>query len=453
MSPNQTFKIHLIGNAESQPSLANDSALLTKHTEIVLNRNLSAYLLDPSGFVFDEIKLAKRFDGEKGIVGAKSDYFRAVIPASVEVESPSLPLPIFFPSAALFLQDIYKMDPTSVLPLEIVQEIFCHYLKDRKVPVQSFNFSNGPTDWETTQLGRNVFQDDGDIPSLVSASSSSNKDDEKAITTVPDDTSNEILAEILRRSGNLPLDVIIFFPMFHHVPTACTQFFSLLSTSSFRWTALNLAAPDALWEYRAVDAPEDPFLMLSLKRFESDCPDILKVITAPALNYLSLRRSSLCSELIEVDLLWWGNFGDAVDILSHIPALQSLSINFNFKASFFIMMKSTPSFLPQLQKLKLGGHCCEHTWDSNVVLDMVESRIADGVLQSVDIGPITIIRGSVSRPRLDALNAVPNVCIKFSDRFRFTILNGERAIIFRYRRHVYDFRKHEMSLKEFEEYL
>ncbi len=420
------------------------------------------------------------------------------------------------------------MDPTSVLPLEIIQKIFCHYLKDRKVPVQSFNFSNGPwvlgqvssawrnasltskslwssinitviecrldsTDWETTQLGSDLFQDNGDIPSLVSASSSSSdKDDEKTITIVPGDTSNEILAEILRRSGNLPLDVTISFPMLHYVPTACTQFFSLLSTSSFRWTALNLTAPDALWEQfvgtisapasypllrdlrvtalespsmitrivsacrnvvnlainhvfsRAVDAPEDPFLMSSLKRFESDCPDILKVITAPALNYLSLRRSSLirepgassgafiisflirsqCSELIDVDLLWWGNFVDAVDILSHVPTLQSLSINFNFKASFFIMMKSTPSFLPLLQKLKLGGHCCEHTWDSNVVLDMVESRIADGALQSVDIGPITIERGSVSQPKLDALNAMPNVCIKFSDRFRFTILNG-----------------------------
>ncbi|KAK0443288.1 hypothetical protein EV421DRAFT_1805936 [Armillaria borealis] len=420
------------------------------------------------------------------------------------------------------------MDPTSVLPLEIVHKIFRHYLKDREVPVQSFDFSDGPwvlarvnSAWrsvsltskplwssiniivierrlhsaglESTQLGSDVFQDDGDISLLISdASSPSNVDDEKTICIVPGDTANQILAEILHRSGNLSLDITISFPIVRHVPTTWTRFFSLLSTSSFRWTTLDLKAPNVLWEHfvgttsapasypllwnlRAtvlesssiitriagacpnvatlafhhvvsgvVDAPEDPILMLSLRRLESNCSRILKVITAPALNYLSLRRSRLvqepealseafilsflirsqCSELTNVELLWWGNLENAVDMLSHIPTLRSLSINFNFKESFFITMKSPSSFLPQLRKLKLGGHCRDATWDSNIVLDMVESRIADGMLQSVDIGPISIERGSVSQPRLDALNAVPNVCIKFSDRFRFTILSG-----------------------------
>ncbi|KAK0186899.1 hypothetical protein F5146DRAFT_147753 [Armillaria mellea] len=319
------------------------------------------------------------------------------------------------------------------------------------------------------------------IPGSFDETSSNGHDDK---TIDPNHARHQILAEILHRSGNFPLDVTISFPKVYLVPTAWKRFFSLLSTSSHRWTALDLEAPSALWErfvgatslpascpllldLRAtildsssimariaracrnvatmmidqfgdvVDTPEDPVPTLSLKRLESDCPHILKVTTAPALNYLSLRRSrcleresgvesskafiipflirSRCSKLTDVELLLWNHFEDAVNILFHMPTLRSLSINFSLEESFFIMMKSSSSFLPQLQKLKFGECCCYAMWDSDINLDMVESRMVAGALQSVDIGPIFAERGSATQLRLDALNAMPNVRIKFSD--------------------------------------
>lgn len=405
------------------------------------------------------------------------------------------------------------MDPSSILPLEVIHKIFHHYLKDRRIPVQSFDFSDGPwvlgqvnSAWrsaslaskslwssitiivierrldsayfESTQLGSDMPQVGGDISPLIREVSSN-----EPVYVAPGDTANQVLAEILHRSGNVPLDVTISFPIVHTAPTAWTLFFSLLSTSSFRWTMLDLKAPDALWErfvgstsapasypllrdlhitlwkpsdiltriIRAcanvvtliilsavigeVSAPEDPVLLLSLMHLDTDVPDVLKAITSPALKYLSFRGSipepkvssktyiipfllrSQSYQLIDLDLLWSGTTEDVVEILSHIPTLQSLTIYFSFNEGFFVMMKSTLSFLPQLRKLRLYGHGYGNSWDGNVVLDMVEARLAGRVLQIVDIGPLSIKRGNISQPRLYALNAVSNVSIRFTDSF------------------------------------
>ncbi|KAK0454201.1 uncharacterized protein EV420DRAFT_605069 [Desarmillaria tabescens] len=181
------------------------------------------------------------------------------------------------------------MDPTFVLPLEIIHKIFHHYLKDCKYPVQSLDFSDGPwvlekvssawrnaalisqslwssiniiiiepedplhnADLESTRLGSGMPRSDGEIlpPTGEASSDDGEEDKEDPLFVVLNDTTNRIVTEILHRSGNSPLDVTILFPIIlGTVPQSWIQFFSLIPTSSFRWKALDLEAPDELWEH------------------------------------------------------------------------------------------------------------------------------------------------------------------------------------------------------------
>ncbi|KAK0213865.1 hypothetical protein EDD85DRAFT_1029703, partial [Armillaria nabsnona] len=117
------------------------------------------------------------------------------------------------------------MDPSSVLPVELVSKIFCHYLTDRDIPVQSFDFSDGL--WvlgKVSSVWRSTAYSSQSLWSTITITETLPTCDSRK-NTLPlsgsslvsrkkaSEARNQILTEILSRSGSYPLSLCISFPI------------------------------------------------------------------------------------------------------------------------------------------------------------------------------------------------------------------------------------------------
>ncbi|PBK64992.1 hypothetical protein ARMSODRAFT_961570 [Armillaria solidipes] len=404
------------------------------------------------------------------------------------------------------------MDPSSRLHLEVLLKVFHHYLTDRDVPVQSFNFSDGlwvlgqvssswrsaalsdKSLWSTINLAVNYPPHVNSMETATGRTVSFTMYDEEPLNNVPtkilSETTNEVLTYILGRSGDVPLNISLHFPTKYPeledvVSSVWRPFFSLLSAESPRWRSLNLVAPTPIWgDFAAI--PEDrlkllekvhatiprtlclmpvlnrcknvvdlaigirrsdgtpinqnPVEMTRLLQLQVDAPCFLDAITALNLKRLTVMdkafaefmfptsffpdfiRRSGCS-LTDLVLHWNGSTEDLFVILASVPTLESLSCDGDFEVLFYERTKSPTSVLPRLRALNLQRHV-EHSRlpvqfitklpvpiaDATPVIEMVESRLASGVLQSVSVSDVVVNTFSdMAKGRVAILNATPGV--------------------------------------------
>ncbi len=404
------------------------------------------------------------------------------------------------------------MDPSSRLHLEVLLKVFHHYLTDREVPVQSFDFSDGlwvlgqvssswrsavlsdNSLWSTINLAVNYPPHIGSMERVTGRIVSFTMYDEEPLKNVPttilSETTKEVFTYILGRSGNVPLNVSLHFPTKYPelddvVSSVWRPFFSLLSAEAPCWRSLNLVAPAPIWgDFAAI--PQDrlkllekvhatiprtlclmpvlnrcqnvvdlairirrsdgspinqnPVKMTRLLQLQVDAPCFLDAITAPNIEHLTVMdkafaefmfptsffpdfiRRSKCS-LTDLVLHWNGNTEDLFAILSSVPTLESLSCDGDFEVPFYEGMKSPTSMLPMLRALSLQRHV-EHSRlpvqfitrlpapmaDATPVIEMVESRLASGVLQSVSVSDVVVnVLSDMAKGRVAVLNVTPGV--------------------------------------------
>ncbi len=75
--------------------------------------------------------------------------------------------------------------------------------------------------------------DTGIPPPIRDASVSHEHEEDDPLFVVLCERTNQVAAEILRRSGNHPLDITISFPIVRIIPYTWIDFFSIVSTSSY----------------------------------------------------------------------------------------------------------------------------------------------------------------------------------------------------------------------------
>ncbi|SJL18123.1 uncharacterized protein ARMOST_21695 [Armillaria ostoyae] len=141
-----------------------------------------------------------------------------------------------------------------------------------------------------------------------------------------------------------------------------------------------------------------------------------------------LHRSK-CA-LTNLDLFWHGSVDKLLTILSRIPTLESFTCRSDLNMVFYERMKSPSTILPRLRTFSLQiresitrlvnlSRGTRPIADATSVIDMVESRLSGGVLQSVDIRYIMVdYLSEGSKRRLSNLNVTPCVAVeieKFSD--------------------------------------
>ncbi|KAK0207475.1 hypothetical protein IW262DRAFT_534147 [Armillaria fumosa] len=398
------------------------------------------------------------------------------------------------------------MDFSSCLPLELLQKVFRHYLSDRKIPVQSFDHSDGlwvlgqvNSTWRCATLSDSTlwssingrFAHPHDHPSnttdlpvtrLMPPPRFNKKDDDIYICSVSDGVV-EALTCILSRSRLTPLSLSLHFPISvppKTIPSTWRTFCSLLFTQSNRFQTFFLTAPTAIWEeFSRIPPARLPLLrelhailencsmvvpvtsccpsligleieahytatdntyfdgshvqMAQLRDLKLRAPFVLECITAPNLYsltlmesiYMNSRRSlflrlgdflhrSNCA-LTALDFFGYDTLDKLLTILSSIPTLESLSCLCDLNMTFYERMSL---ILPKLRILSLHpttstrlfrGVFVSHA-DAIPLIDMVESRLAGGVLESVNVGCVAVKSLSErEKERLAALNALPRV--------------------------------------------
>ncbi|KAK0462297.1 uncharacterized protein EV420DRAFT_1180935 [Desarmillaria tabescens] len=402
------------------------------------------------------------------------------------------------------------MDPSSCLHLEVLLKVFHHYLTDREIPVQSFNFSDGlwvlgqvssawraavlsdKSLWSTINVAVNYPPHVDTMTTVDGGPISFMLYEEEPLygihTKILSPTTNEILSYILRRSGDLPLDISLHFPAKFLeaedvISSTWRPFFSILSAESRRWRSLNLVAPAPIWEdFSAIPEPGLPLLKtvhailprgLCLMPFVNRCekvvdlsigirradgtpmnqnpvemkklhqlqvlaPLFLGAITAPNVKSLVVMnkafaefrfptsfipdfiRRSGCA-LTELVLHWNDTTEELFRILSSVPTLESLSCHGRLDVAFYEGMKSPSPLLPNLRALNLQRQVDVHRRfqfvtkpttivDATPVIDMVESRLASEVLQSVSISDVVVnVFRDAAKARLARLNEIPGV--------------------------------------------
>ncbi|PBK64932.1 hypothetical protein ARMSODRAFT_961522 [Armillaria solidipes] len=428
------------------------------------------------------------------------------------------------------------MDPSSRLPLELLQKVFQHYLSDRETPVQSFDHSDGL--WVIGQVNstwRNATLSNASFWSAIHATfayppdpatDSSDRDasrlsrpvDLAAIFNgeeIDDSRYNGIrsvvltngviqsLGYILSRSRDIPLSVYIRFPIQtpqNMIPPTWRTFFSLLTAESSRVQCLDLIVPTPIWDDLAIILPSRFQILQKLHATIESGPEFTPVISCcPTLLDLAIRtvhRSSasrindatrvnyssipmphlhrlelvyassflhsmhaqnlksltlICNyieaylshaspladflhrskcALTDLDLFWRGSVDELLTILSRIPTLESFTCRSDLNTIFYERMKSPSTILPRLRAFSLQtresitrlvnlSRGTRPVADATSVIDMVESRLSGGVLQSVDIRYIMVdYLSEGSKRRLSNLNATPCVAVeieKFSD--------------------------------------
>ncbi|KAK0241025.1 hypothetical protein EDD85DRAFT_817361 [Armillaria nabsnona] len=184
--------------------------------------------------------------------------------------------------------------------------------------------------------------------------------------------------------------------------------------------------------------------MPQLHRLAIRAPSFLDSITAPNLNSLSLVDSTVPippprplslrlgdflhrSEcvLTAFEFFWRGTLDELFIILSSMPMLESLSCHSDLDMAFYERMKLPSSILPRLRAFSLqpsasiGSRLLQALLESDAhadatpFIDMVESRLVGGKLESVYVGCLVVrILGNEAKKRLAALNALPQVKIE-----------------------------------------
>ncbi|PBK92008.1 hypothetical protein ARMGADRAFT_1063930, partial [Armillaria gallica] len=274
------------------------------------------------------------------------------------------------------------MDPSSVLPVELLSKIFHHYLTDREIPVQSFDFSDGlwvlgkvSSAWRSTAnsskslwstiIITKVFPTRDtrkDIPPLSNPRVLSRKN--------ATERRKQILTEILSRSGDYPLIISISFPLYMQhrevVPTSdywplCT----ILAAHSHRWQAMELEGhPYLLNDF--IFTPS--FRLQSLRKLHAMvrdkavlgqvarlCPGLVELVTGVSQGEYTLVRIKMPAlERLEV----LGNT-HALDCVS-APNLKLLKI----KSDSFANIRSDHNRSPVLEFLR-HSKCSVRTLDIN----------------------------------------------------------------------------------------
>ncbi len=164
---------------------------------------------------------------------------------------------LYQPSSRVLKHPTVAMDPSSVLPVELLSKIFHHYLTDREIPVQSFDFSDGL--WvlgKVSSAWRSTANSSKSLWSTITITKAfPTRDTRKDIPPLSNprvlsrknatERRKQILTEILSRSGDYPLIISISFPLYMQhrevVPTSdywplCT----ILAAHSHRWQAMEL---------------------------------------------------------------------------------------------------------------------------------------------------------------------------------------------------------------------
>ncbi len=402
------------------------------------------------------------------------------------------------------------MDPSSCLPLELLLKIFRHYLFDRDIPVQSFNFSDGlwvlgqvNSIWRSAILYDKSLWSKIDVainyptqsftrplPGFTLLEEEEPLNEVATIALTP--TTNQVLSYILLRSEDMPLAISLHFPAkrmnLDNVPSPVYKpFFSVLSEESPRWHTLDLVAPSPIWEdFANIPLSRLPLLqkvhgtlqhghclfqviqrssnvvdlavelrypdgnhaggntiyMPRLCKLLASTAPLLDVIIAPNLKSLTVMnthyasssshvhpvsnfiRRSGCS-LTNLELHWNGTANELFNLLSSIPTLESLSLFHNdFKVAFDEGMKLLPSVLPKLRALSIHRDVIVRNRqrlvnkldpfpDATPVIDTIQSIIAGGVLESVNVGLVVVdVFSNVARQRLFVLNSSPRVKVE-----------------------------------------
>ncbi|KAK0431445.1 hypothetical protein EV421DRAFT_168988 [Armillaria borealis] len=163
------------------------------------------------------------------------------------------------------------MDLSSSLPLELLLKIFRHYLCDRDIPVQSFDFSDGlwvlgkvnrtwrsailydKSLWSKINVAVNYPPQDFIRPSPGFTLKEEEEPLNEVTTIALTPTTDLVLSYILLRSEDMPLAISLHFPAkrmnLGNAPSPVYRpFFSVLSGESPRWRTLDLVAPSPIWE-------------------------------------------------------------------------------------------------------------------------------------------------------------------------------------------------------------
>ncbi|PBK92040.1 hypothetical protein ARMGADRAFT_1013765 [Armillaria gallica] len=383
------------------------------------------------------------------------------------------------------------MDPSSLLPVELVSKIFCHYLTDRDIPVQSFDFSDGL--WalgKVSSVWRNIAYSSQSLWSTITITETFPTCDSRK-NTLPlsgsslvsrkkaSETRKHILSEILSRSGRYPLSLCISFPIRiqdrEDIPISDQPLCTILAAHSHRWQFVQFMGPASLWD-QFLNIPS--FRLQSLRKLSARlgemtvlgqiarlCPGLVELVTfaskeeytlgrmkMPTLEHLSLTgdtgaldcisaphldslritgdlswtkirsdhsgshvfeflRHSKCS-VRTMNIKWRGTHDDLVTILSLTPSLQFLQCSIAFNRAF---LESMSSLIPNLRTLTLQFHYIISSPHVKLILDMVESRLAGGILKHVRIRPVGKTNIKMFAERLAALNELPDVSVRLGD--------------------------------------
>ncbi len=179
-----------------------------------------------------------------------------------------------------------------------------------------------------------------------------------------------------------------------------------------------------------------------LWKLEVSTARLLDAITAPNLTSLTVMKKSLitsfsrvppivdfirrsgCS-LSHLELHWNGTADELFDVLPSMLTVESLSFFHNsFEVAFDTRMKSISSVLPRLRAFSLQRDVVvrhrEH-WvqkldpfpDAIPVIDVIESMLAGGILESINVGLVVVdVLSEAARERQSILNATPGVKVE-----------------------------------------
>ncbi|KAK0467493.1 hypothetical protein IW261DRAFT_1519569 [Armillaria novae-zelandiae] len=292
-------------------------------------------------------------------------------------------------------------------------------------------------------------------------------------TIVPTPMSNQILTYILLRSKDMPLTISLHFPtkspeLDEVISSTWRPLFSVFLAESRRLRTLDLFAPSPIWgDFAKIPLARLPLLqkvseLAAEARFAADSRDgrdavymprlceleastwhVLDAITAPNLRSLTVTNKSFITRtpfrvppivdfirrsgcpLTNLELHWDGTADELFDLLHSMPTVESLSFFHNyFEVAFDTRMKSLSSVLPKLRAFSIQRDgAVRHRerfvnmlvplLDAIPVIDVIESMLAGGILESVNIGLVVVdVLSEAARKRLSILNATPGVTVE-----------------------------------------
>ncbi|KAK0481214.1 hypothetical protein EDD18DRAFT_797596 [Armillaria luteobubalina] len=219
------------------------------------------------------------------------------------------------------------MDPSSVLPVELLSKIFRHYLTDREDPVQSFDFCNGL--WVLVNVNsawRSMANSSKSLWSTITITKAFMRDTRKDAAPLSDrslvsrknanEIRKEILTEILRRSGSCPLIISISFPL-------SLQRGEVIRSSDYQPLCAILAVHCHRWQ--SVDIKGPPYLLNHFVHLPSSQLQSLQKLHVIVGDKAVLGQVlHICSGLVE--LVTGASKGECTLGRIEMPALEHLEI-------------------------------------------------------------------------------------------------------------------------------